>query len=80
MVKQQLKYGAKGYWETAKTYQFKTSSDSTLQVFAHSPRGAKLKASNWERWLVKTRVFNCWLDTTSKHYKSLLKTINITFL
>jgi len=69
MVKQQLKYGAKGYWETAKTYQFKTSSDSTLQVFAHSPRGAKLKASNWERWLVKTNRGN------DKVYKNTIKQI-----
>lgn len=52
--KKKFKYGSKEYWKTADEYQFDVDDGQKLCVYAHSPKSAKLKATNWEKWLKKT--------------------------
>lgn len=51
------RYGSKEYWKSADEYQFETVENGKpsgkLSLYAHSPRIAKLKATNWEKWLIK---------------------------
>lgn len=57
MVRKISKYGSDDYWKSANEYRFKTllegKPSGELHVYAHSPRIAKLKATNWEKWLKK---------------------------
>lgn len=58
MKQRTKKYGTKEYWKTADEYQFNTDDKGKLVVYAHSPKAAKLKATNWEKWLKKEKRGN----------------------
>ena len=50
------KYNSLEYWKSADEYRFKIkNSKNILSLYAHSPRIAKIKARNWEKWLVRTK-------------------------
>jgi len=63
--RQPYKYGTQEYWKNAKTYEFDVSGRQKLQVYAYSEKSAKLKATNWEKWLVKTGRGNDKVDKNS---------------
>jgi hypothetical protein len=52
------KYKSEEYWKSADEYQFDVDDGGKLSVYAHSPRIARLKATNWEKWLKKTNRGN----------------------
>jgi hypothetical protein len=54
MKKQKYRYGTSEYWKNADEYKFDIKEGGRLSVLAFSPKSAKLKATNWEKWLVKT--------------------------
>lgn len=52
------KYGSDEYWKGAQEFEFRTNDGGKLQVYAYSERDAKLKAKNWEKWLVREKRGN----------------------
>ena len=53
-MRKSARYGTQEYWKTAHSYEFDLEDGGRLHNFAHSEHAAKIKAGNWEKWLVKT--------------------------